>query len=727
MTDVTPTEFLRAVMPAAGCLTIVAINPLGKECFGRSVNAKNPGRADAFIEKYRGKQYNLYWSVNPTDKFVDKKPDKTDIESVGWLHVDIDDPSPEALDRLRNYRVPPTLIIFSGGGYQGFWKLREPQHANGNAERLEAYNQLLIRDLGGDKGTWNIDRVMRLPGTTNYPTATKLKKGRVPIDASLLEAHARIYDLGDFGEAAPAADAALKDVPKAGAPAPEKSIDRSAELLAKAGKRVRAGMKDPDIHKELADDPHARDQADPWRAIQNAIDVARKDQSEAVELINKEHALIFIEGKLGVMWKGEWTGGLPRMSSIEDMRTFWRNKGVRKSNPINEWLDSPGRDEYIDIVYEPGVLDVGRSFNLFTGYGVEPRSGDCHLIRAHIREVLCKQDASLSDYVIQWLANIVQTPRNKPGTTIVIKSGQGAGKGRFANYLGSMLGRNYLALNHSAQLLTQFNDHLAGKLLVFADEVVWPNDHRGVKKFQSYITEPTIFVERKFVPGFTVPNYARFIVVTNEEYAAPADIDDRRYVVLEASDQHRDDFDYWNALEAERLSGGPAALLHYLLNEVKITVQLRRNPKTDALGHQKLLGLDDVGRFWRDMLMSHCHVLKEGYREEVANVAAFDFGNVVATKTLHLFYQDFAAKNKIAYPASLDSLGIRLRKYLPILTKREARVEETKRLNLEPRKFVYELPWLPDARRAFEQAIGHSVEWPEYTGPAKPADVNDDL
>ena len=182
--------------------------------------------------------------------------------------------------------------------------------------------------------------------------------------------------------------------------------------------------------------------------------------------------------------------------------------------------------------------------------------------------MLCKQDASLSDYVIQWLANIVQTPRNKPGTTIVIKSGQGAGKGRFANYLGSMLGRNYLALNHSAQLLTQFNDHLAGKLLVFADEVVWPNDHRGVKKFQSYITEPTIFVERKFVPGFTVPNYARFIVVTNEEYAAPADIDDRRYVVLEASDQHRDDFDYWNALEAERLSGGPAALLHYLLNEV---------------------------------------------------------------------------------------------------------------------------------------------------------------
>ncbi|MCI0348313.1 MAG: hypothetical protein L0Z53_02715 [Acidobacteriales bacterium] len=47
----------------------------------------------------------------------------------------------------------------------------------------------MIRALRGDKGTWNLDRVMRLPGTTNWPDAVKRERGRVPADARLVDLH----------------------------------------------------------------------------------------------------------------------------------------------------------------------------------------------------------------------------------------------------------------------------------------------------------------------------------------------------------------------------------------------------------------------------------------------------------------------------------------------------------------------------------------------------------
>ena len=56
-----------------------------------------------------------------------------------------------------------------------------------------------------------------------------------------------------------------------------KDHSRSADLLARVGRLVRAGKSDAAIHAELDTHPHAADQADPVRAVQRAIDKARED------------------------------------------------------------------------------------------------------------------------------------------------------------------------------------------------------------------------------------------------------------------------------------------------------------------------------------------------------------------------------------------------------------------------------------------------------------------
>jgi hypothetical protein len=79
------------------------------------------------------------------------------------------------------------MIVKSGGGFNVYWALAEPVYANGNIEQLEDANRGLVMAFGADKGTQNLDRILRLPGTLNYPTKAKLRRGRTVVEAVLLE------------------------------------------------------------------------------------------------------------------------------------------------------------------------------------------------------------------------------------------------------------------------------------------------------------------------------------------------------------------------------------------------------------------------------------------------------------------------------------------------------------------------------------------------------------
>ena len=210
-------DFLKAFHPEGPwCLT--ALDPLGKD--GPSTATFLPERgaqAAAFIEAWNGKR-NLYFSVNPIRTVTNKKAKATDIAALAYLHVDIDPRVNEDLDDERTRiealltsnlldGVPqPTVIVFSGGGYQAFWKLAEPLALDGSqetADKAKLWNLALERQFAADS-CHNIDRIMRLPGTMNLPNAKKLAKGRVPVMARLVESDwSRVYDLASFEKASP--------------------------------------------------------------------------------------------------------------------------------------------------------------------------------------------------------------------------------------------------------------------------------------------------------------------------------------------------------------------------------------------------------------------------------------------------------------------------------------------------------------------------------------------
>jgi hypothetical protein len=162
-----------------------------------------------FVVAHGGKS-NLYYTVNSTAA-LNKKPKKGDITSIEYLLGDLDPQDNESSEdaKLRylnqlngSFEPKPSAIIDSGNGIQCLWKLSTSIQLSKDRESavadVEARSKALMERLGSKAGTQNIDRIMRLPGTTNIPTAAKLKRGRVPCPTRALAFNGSSYPLDAF-------------------------------------------------------------------------------------------------------------------------------------------------------------------------------------------------------------------------------------------------------------------------------------------------------------------------------------------------------------------------------------------------------------------------------------------------------------------------------------------------------------------------------------------------
>ena len=135
------------------------------------------------------KRRNVYFTCNIAAPGIHKKTKKEDmtLAVVCWADCDPQVFQKKGYAEARAWLMEKTLsvvaesasfIIDSGHGLSPFWALAIPEFIDHHESRdaYEKVNARLAKALAGD-ATQNCDRVMRMPGTLNYPTKKKITKG----------------------------------------------------------------------------------------------------------------------------------------------------------------------------------------------------------------------------------------------------------------------------------------------------------------------------------------------------------------------------------------------------------------------------------------------------------------------------------------------------------------------------------------------------------------------
>src|SRR5690606_25406401 len=97
---------------------------------------------------------------------------KQDIDLIEFVHVDIDVDKDGRSKETVAADLDASLVIDTGGGLAALWRLDEPLPVTpDNIEWVEAANRWLVEEHRGDRNTTDVSRLLRLPGTINFPDA----------------------------------------------------------------------------------------------------------------------------------------------------------------------------------------------------------------------------------------------------------------------------------------------------------------------------------------------------------------------------------------------------------------------------------------------------------------------------------------------------------------------------------------------------------------------------
>jgi hypothetical protein len=344
---------------------------------------------------------------------------------------------------------------------------------------------------------------------------------------------------------------------------------------------------------------------------------------------NKRHGMLMIEGKAVVAnrERNPNTGYIEsKLSSHNAIATYYANvklpsvvrappDGFAISWPVTvyqDWLTSRYRRSYPQPEFNPIRNQFATTemplpqgpYNLYVGTNIQPIKGDCNPILSHIHLIWCNGDLQAYNYVILWLARMVQQPGSQGRTVIVLRSGEGAGKNIIIDIFSRYFGSHAVMLTKPEDL-AGFNDHLGLSVFVFLNEALWGGNKSVEGTMKSTITDDVLLVERKYLPKFKARNCTHIVVATNNDWAVPVGIDDRRFLILDASDARKGDFPYFTALADHIKNGGETALLYFLLNEVDISAfDVRAIPQLNSatkLDH-KIRTTDSITKWWIDVL-----------------------------------------------------------------------------------------------------------------------------
>lgn len=169
----------------SGAFHLVAIHPDTAHVVGYHF-ADDRGAAEVWADQWNAAGYGLYWTTNTVRPSIHAKPSKAQLLAARVFHVDLDDTQ----DASRLESLGASVIISSGNGLQGVWHISGPC----SLSDVEEVNKRIAAALGADH-CWNCERLLRVPGTINYPNAIKRTRGRVPAPAALLRSSAAAYTL----------------------------------------------------------------------------------------------------------------------------------------------------------------------------------------------------------------------------------------------------------------------------------------------------------------------------------------------------------------------------------------------------------------------------------------------------------------------------------------------------------------------------------------------------
>jgi len=444
-------------------------------------------------------------------------------------------------------------------------------------------------------------------------------------------------------------------------------------------------------------------------------------QSTPLEEIQEQFAMIDLSGEIRYVDQTQINGilsgvisGEPAFYKKTDVTLLMKRALEKRPYPckpqvvISEFWIAPETTVYQGTGFTP--YPSSQSILNFWVGPIEPDiSGDASLILNHLQEVVCSGDSVNFEYLIGYLAHMIQKPAEKPGVMIVLLGRQGTGKGMFFRLLQAIWKRTTLQVTDVDQVVGRFNACLERNFAVCMDEALFAGDRKALDRLKSLITEPQINIEQKYQPARSISSIHRFFAASNHDHFAHVELDDRRFVFLRVSDLHQQDTAYFAKLIAAiNDPSSVGALVHYLHRIDLTEFEVRKKPKTTEHTAQKIKSLQGFDRYWYEVLLFGNFDAGASSLYDIGK--AWDEATFIPSRDLVRYYSTFNKQAQRHQTIQSAEVIVSVQKLCPSASPAR-QLHQLDNLTPKTQKRGLQLPDLATSRNEFEKVIGGAIEW----------------
>jgi hypothetical protein len=221
--------------------------------------------------------------------------------------------------------------------------------------------------------------------------------------------------------------------------------------------------------------------------------------------------------------------------------TFKTTEG-KATNFIESWLRNNNSIKcYDDIGVYPDKSKCPQNiFNIWEDFAMEKvetyteHQEGLDFILNHIK-ILCKTEDAVFEYLMCYLAHIIQKPDEKSICPVLI-SKEGAGKSSLILLITLILGRKKMfeTAKPSRDVWGDFNGNMKDCFFVNLNELSKKEMTGFEGQFKQLVTEPTITINEKGISQYVINSFHRFFITSNSEIPVKTG---RRTFIIRCSDE----------------------------------------------------------------------------------------------------------------------------------------------------------------------------------------------
>ena len=201
------------------------------------------------------------------------------------------------------------------------------------------------------------------------------------------------------------------------------------------------------------------------------------------------------------------------------------------------WNKDKDKRTYKRIIFDPSTIDnIDQQYNMFNGFNYNETINNenydnegLELFLNHLK-LLCNHEEESTNYLINYIADLFQNPHILPGIAVVMCGIEGTGKDIIIDYIQNILGQDYVTKTGKFNsLFGNFNSALKNKLVIRLNEVSGKDGYGMKEELKDFITETDITINEKGLKPYTIHNYARLFMFSNNENPIEITDQSRRY------------------------------------------------------------------------------------------------------------------------------------------------------------------------------------------------------